>query len=75
MATKAEKNTDGDIEVYGRQNAYDLSIDEFCSRLSQKDKRVELIGAFHHVEVAAGRAKGSEADYQARFEQFVNQPV
>jgi hypothetical protein len=53
----------------------DLTLDEFCLRLSKSDKRVELIGAFHYTEKAAGRFKDAEQNYQTRFEAFVNKPV
>jgi len=52
-----------------------ITLAEFCSRLSQTDKRVELIGAFHHVEVKAGRIKDSEQAFAARFGAFINKPV
>jgi hypothetical protein len=48
---------------------------EFCARLSKTDKRVELIGAFHHSEVAAGRVKDLESEFQSRFTAFINKPV
>lgn len=54
---------------------FDVTIKEFCSRLSVKDKRVELIGAFHSEEVRCRRVKDSEANYQKRFEEFVKRPV
>jgi len=52
-----------------------LSLDEFCSRLSSSDKRVEMIGAFHHTEKAAGRNKDIESAYIARYSDFINQPA
>ncbi|ATI15631.1 hypothetical protein [Bordetella phage vB_BbrM_PHB04] len=52
-----------------------LTLNEFCLRLSTRDKRVELIGAFNFVEKQAGRFKDAESNYQARFEAFVNKPV
>ncbi|MEX3764466.1 hypothetical protein [Paraburkholderia phenoliruptrix] len=52
-----------------------VSLDEFCSRLSARDRRVELIAGFHHVEKAAKKFKDVESNYQARFSAFVNKPV
>lgn len=52
-----------------------LSLDEFCTRLSQSDRRVELIGGFHSVEVRAGRTKDVESAFKARFDEFVNAPA
>lgn len=55
--------------------APELSINDFCARLSETISRPELIGAFAHVERAAGRAKDTAAAYRARYDLFVNQPV
>jgi hypothetical protein len=54
---------------------FPLSLDEFCSRLSSSDKRVEMIGAFHHTEKAAGHNKDIESAYIARYSAFINQPA
>lgn len=53
----------------------ELTLDEFCTRLSAADKRVELIGAFHFVETRAQRFKDAESSYRARFTAFANKPV
>jgi len=52
-----------------------LTLEEFCSRLSATDKRVELIGAFAHAETRAGRNKGLASEYEARFRAFVTKPA
>lgn len=52
-----------------------LSLDEFCRRISTKDRRVEMIGAFHHVEKAAKRIRATEPEFQKRFETFCNAPA
>jgi hypothetical protein len=54
---------------------FPLSLDEFCQRLSTTDKRVELIGAFHHVEKSAGRGQDTSQKFADRFAAFVNQPA
>lgn len=61
--------------VVAEPTEFPLTLDEFCSRLSTTDKRVELIGAFHHGEKVAGRSKDAESAYAARFAEFVNQPA
>ena len=58
-----------------QNNEFPLSLDEFCSRLSSTDKRVEMIGAFHHTEKVAGRNKDVESAYIARYSAFINQPA
>lgn len=55
--------------------APELTLDDFCARLSSTDNRVELIGGFHFVEKQAKRFKDSESAYRSRFEAFVNKPV
>lgn len=61
--------------VTAEPSEFPLTLDEFCSRLSVEDKRVELIGAFHLTERAAGRTKDLESAYATRFAAFVNQPA
>lgn len=53
----------------------ELTLQEFCQRLSSVDKRVELIGAFHYSETAAGTVKGLESAFADRFAAFLNKPV
>lgn len=57
------------------QSEFPLTLEEYCSRLSQTDKRVELIGAFAHEETRAGRIKGLASEYEARFAAFVSRPA
>lgn len=52
-----------------------LSINEFCTRLSETVIRPELIGAFAFSERAAGNLRDTADAYQARYEAFVNKPV
>jgi hypothetical protein len=56
-------------------DSFDLTLQEFCIRLSRKDKRVEMIGAFHATEKKAGRQKDSESNFQSRFDAFCKQPA
>ncbi len=64
-----------DAPVATEQNEFPLTLDEFCSRLSITDRRVELIGAFHITEKAAGRTKDMASAYSARYTAFLNQPA
>lgn len=54
---------------------FKLTIEEFCTRLSASDRRVELIGAFHATETKAGRRKDSEDNFRARFAAFLKTPA
>lgn len=69
------KNTPAEAAPAKSEESPQLTLTEFCIRLSQNDKRVVLIGGFNAVESKAGRNKDSEAAYQARFVEFVNQPA
>jgi hypothetical protein len=53
----------------------ELTVTEFCARLSNDDRRVELIGAFHATETTAGRIKDLESAFRSRFAAFVNKPA
>lgn len=54
---------------------YPLALEEFCTRLSVTDKRVELIGAFAHAETRAGRIKALATEYAGHYRAFVNKPA
>lgn len=53
----------------------EITLVEFCSRLSETVRRPELIGAFEHASKAAGKFKASAEDFAADFEKFRNKPV
>jgi len=57
------------------QKSEPLSLNEFCIRLSAKDKRVELIGGFEHSERVAGRMTDTAENYSERYTKFLNQPA
>lgn len=70
------KNNDAAAPVTPAEaDSFDLTLDEFCARLSATDKRVEFIAAFHHVEEAAGRLRDTEDAYRARLAAFAARPV
>lgn len=52
-----------------------VSLEEFCTRLSTQDKRVEMIGAFAHVERVAKRYFDTDAAYSARYTAFCTAPA
>lgn len=51
------------------------SLNEFCTRLSSSDNRVELIGGFEHQERVAGRNIDTEENYLDRYSKFLNKPA
>lgn len=73
--TKAAPEPVAAVAQVEAPSEFPLSLEEFCKRLSASDRRVELIGAFHHVEKSAGRDRDTESAYSARFVAFVNQPA
>lgn len=56
-------------------DAFDLTLQEFCTRLSTSDGRVEMIAGFHYSEIQAGRTKDSEANFSSRYVAFQTQPA
>lgn len=74
------KNTKPDAveaapEVAEEVAEFPLTVAEACARISADDRRVEMIGAFHSVERAAGRVKDTESAYRERFAAFCNAPA
>lgn len=57
------------------EDAFDLTVEEFCTRVSTTDSRVELLAAFHASEVRAGRVKDASSAYAARYSAFANAPA
>ena len=53
----------------------DLSLVEFCTRLSATVRRPELISGFEFTERRAGRVKDTAEAFPARFEKFGKTPV
>jgi hypothetical protein len=52
------------------QAAFQITLQEFMQKLSQRDSRVELINAFYYTERQAGHIKDFESEFQARFTAF-----
>lgn len=53
----------------------EISLIEFCTRLSATVRRPELISAFEYSERLDGRIKDTAEAFQARFETFGKTPV
>lgn len=53
----------------------DVTLEEFCLRKSQVDRRVELLGAFDFDEKRAGHFKDKEAAFETRFQAFITKPA
>lgn len=49
-----------------------VSLKRFCADLSVTDRRVELIGGFHHSESVAGRMLDTKEAYAQRYADFAN---
>lgn len=52
------------------QAAFQITLQEFMRKLSQRDNRVELINGFNFTEKRAGHVKDFESNFQARFVAF-----
>ena len=55
--------------------SFDLSLDEFCARLSGSKVGPEMIGGFYQAQKAAEKTNGSDADFSAAFAIFEKQPA
>ncbi|MFL5900877.1 MAG: hypothetical protein ACJ75S_06725 [Solirubrobacterales bacterium] len=62
-------------EAPASPDEFELTLAEACQRISIEDRRVEMIGAFHASEKAAGRSKDLESAYRERFAAFCNAPA
>ncbi len=53
-----------------------ISLEEFCKRLSTRDKRVETIGGFHHyMRDVEKKTKATEAEFSEYFKRFCLMPA
>lgn len=52
-----------------------LSLQEFCTRLSSTENRVELISGFEHDERTSGRLKDTDKAFAGRYQVFINRPA
>lgn len=50
-------------------------VEEFCANLSATDGRIEMIGAFYRVEMAAGRTRALPSEFKVRYSAFLTQPA
>ena len=72
---KTDNPTVIDIPVSNATPAeFSLGLEEFCTRLSHTEKRVELLSAFHHTELLAGKVQDTSTAYTARYTAFANRP-
>lgn len=75
----AIKNVSTDMVVESANapavGSFDLSLDEFCIRLSSGKVGPEMIGGFRHDSIAAGRLKDSEVAFAAAFNAFTRRPA
>lgn len=54
---------------------FDLTLEEFCQRLSMSDSRVELIAGFYSDERLNQHFKASVATFTERYEAFQVRPA
>lgn len=69
----AAENTVLDQPVDG--TSFELSITEWALRKSKDTPAVELLNAFAQREVAAGRVKALESEFEGRFAAFASEPA
>ncbi len=75
-ASKSPEQVDAPVEAVTTVQADPvISLTEFCIRLSETEKRVELIGGFEADERRNGRKNDTAAAFAARFSEFVSRPA
>ena len=52
-----------------------LTLDEFCTRLSKTDRRVELIGGFYADAKKRGQHKDVDVGFLRAFAEYADRPV
>ena len=53
----------------------DITLEEYCIRKSETDKRVALIAGFHHFCGSEGMFRGSRLAFDEMFETFAKLPA
>ena len=71
----SSKETPAETAPAKAEEPVELTVQEFCLRLSVTDRRVELIAAFAHAQRGAGVIKRTEAEFARAFSDFANQPT
>lgn len=56
-------------------DAFNLTLQEFCTRLSAEDGRVEMIAGFEYSEKKAGHFHDSADNFTVRYVAFQTQPA
>lgn len=76
MSFEAESNSGGVQAASPAAEVTDfaLTLDEYCTRLSGRDNRVELIGAFYAYEVRNGHVSDVESAFESRYVAFADMP-
>lgn len=54
---------------------HDVTLQEWCMRQSESDRRVELIGAFYNEQSALGAGPAPAAEFDLRFGRFAGRAV
>ncbi|EIW6162822.1 hypothetical protein MF451_003819 [Salmonella enterica subsp. enterica serovar Saintpaul] len=70
----AKRKIDADVTASAppKPTEFEVSLDEFCCRLSLTERRSGLISVFHYRERKENRYRDLPSAYAARFEAYVN---
>jgi hypothetical protein len=71
MATAKDQNP----QISDEPAEFPLTLEEYCTRVSATDQRVELLNAFAKHEIAAGHRKDVSSAFDRRYVAFANQPA
>lgn len=63
------------VEDSAMSQPAEITLNEYVAKLSQRDRRVELVNAFYRSEKINGTVKDQESNFDARFVTFSNQVI
>ena len=72
---KAPRASDSEASFSTPVSEEEIALDAYCGRLSESDRRVELIGGFEAYCRGAGLLKAAPAVFDGTFLLFTNRPA
>lgn len=73
--SKTVEPTADPIVVPTPPQTFDLTLEEFCARLSGSDRGVEMIAGFYSDERAKGVDKDTSENFTERYAAFATRPA
>ena len=71
----SEKNSTSAAESVSAASEFDMTVSEFCLRLSTEKVGPEMIAGFDHSQKSKGIVKSSNSKFRAAFAKFAADPA